>query len=142
MYSKITGWPNDDRIQFALRLNWGGKKEGAKYEGYEGNEAVVSPVTGILMEYGTYTQEEAEENRVNIDLKYGGLLEGYTFEEEIVKDPETGEETKEIKYPSDKVGYAVIKILDAETYQKLEQTVNNKWKGSNSLVSINEKSTN
>lgn len=135
---KISGWPSDSRIKFALRIKWG-KGDPGIYEGYVGNEAVVSPVTGILMEYGTYDEDKAQENRENIDIKYGGLLEGYTFKEEKTTDPDTGEEITEIKYPYDKVGYAVIKILDAETYKKLESTVDNRWKN-NSLVKINEKS--
>lgn len=135
-----TEWESRD-IMLIIRLPIGNQRSsGASYEGYLGNEAVVSPVTGILMEYGTYDEDQADENRQNIDIKYGGLIEGYTFEEKTVTDPETGEETKEIEYPSDKVGYAVIKVLDAETYKKLESSVNNKWK-SNSLVKINEKST-
>lgn len=121
------------------------KGNGNPYEGYEGNEAVVSPVTGILMEYGTYDAESAQENRENIDLKYGGLLEGKEYQtvEKVITDPETGEETTttEIVYPYDKVGYAVIKVLDAETYKKLESTVDNKWKD-DSLVEINERSVN
>ena len=44
-------------------------KKGENYEGYEGNEAVVSPVTGVLLEYGTYSEEtdkltEGEKYRV------------------------------------------------------------------------------
>lgn len=123
----------------------GVSRGGNPYEGYKGNEAVVSPVTGILMEYGTYDAESAQENRENIDLKYGGLLEGkeYNTQEVTETDPETGETTTttEILYPYDKVGYAVIKVLDAETYKKLETTVDNKWKD-DSLVEINERSVN
>ena len=48
----ISGWPNN--ATYALRLNWGRSEEGV-YEGYKGGEAVVSPATGILLEYGEYT---------------------------------------------------------------------------------------
>ncbi len=145
---KISGWPDDSRIKFALRIKWGRGEPGI-YVGYEGNEAVVSPVTGILMEYGTYDEEAAQENRENMDMKYGPLLEGYSYKQEpvvdengkTVVDPETGEPVVEIKYPYDKVGYAVIKILDAETYQKLESKVDSRWK-TDSLIKINQKSTN
>lgn len=60
------------------------KSEAKAYEGYEGNEAVVSPVTGILLDYGTYEKVDTtnltdddgnkittEDSRVNVDLKYG-----------------------------------------------------------------------
>ena len=60
----ISGWP--ERAEYALRLNWGGKEEGV-YEGYKGNEAVVSPATGILLEYGTYEGLKAEYSAVNDD---------------------------------------------------------------------------
>lgn len=48
----ISGWPNN--ADYALRLNWGRDEDGI-YEGYKGGEAVVSPATGILLEYGEYT---------------------------------------------------------------------------------------
>ena len=64
---KIDGWPG--KATYALRPNWG-RSEPAEYEGYEGNEAVVSPVTGVLLKYGTIT-ENYEEERQNIDLMYG-----------------------------------------------------------------------
>ena len=60
----ISGWP--EKAEYALRLNWGGKEEGV-YEGYKGNEAVVSPATGILLEYGTYEGLKAEYSAVNDD---------------------------------------------------------------------------
>ena len=41
-------------MDYALRLNWGRNEDG-EYEGYKGGEAVVSPATGILLEYGEYT---------------------------------------------------------------------------------------
>ena len=51
---------NDDEL-------FGNKSKGAPYEGYLGNEAVVSPVTGILLEYGTYTENDKGE-RINLDI--------------------------------------------------------------------------
>ena len=60
-----------------------GSSQGEPYEGFEGGEAVVAPVTGILLEYGTYegmdpslpaTDEEGKfverGDRLNYDLKY------------------------------------------------------------------------
>jgi hypothetical protein len=92
----------------------------SQYAGYQGNEAVVSPVTGILLEYGTYSNEvdsiTGEEYRVNADLK----------DEDVVHD---------------KVGYAKILVLDAESYQKLESNTSNSWKN-DSLVSIKQNAVN
>ena len=34
------------------------KAEADTFEGYEGNEAVVSPVTGILLDYGVYDDND------------------------------------------------------------------------------------
>ena len=48
----IEDWPAN--ANYALRLNWGRNEDG-EYEGYKGGEAVVSPATGILLEYGEYT---------------------------------------------------------------------------------------
>ncbi len=85
-----------------------------EYEGYNGNEAVVSPVTGILLEYGTYDGKEknaitGETYRENIDFKYTS---------------NDGEEQK----VSDNVGYAKILVLDAEYYKVLETSTENRWK--------------
>ena len=164
---KISGWPDDSRIKFALRLNWGDSQEGDTYEGYEGNEAVVSPVTGILLEYGTYTDEDidsvsGEEYRTNVDLKYGPAsalpgAEGEDGEEATNNSTGTNENTNTTKTPAsgepqaeseteggeivaDKVGYAKILVLDAENYQKLESKTGNRWQ-SDSLVKISEAKT-
>ena len=75
---KIDGWPS--RATYALRPNWG-RSEPAEYEGYEGNEAVVSPVTGVLLKYGTIT-ENYEEERQNIDLMYGPTVTVNVSEDE------------------------------------------------------------
>ena len=99
-----------------------------KYIGYKGNEAVVSPVTGVLLEYGTYdgSQRDSLDNdtpyRVNYDLRYGPtIINNEDFEGQIV---------------SENVGYAKILVLDTENYLRLEQSTTNKWKN-NSLVDEN-----
>ena len=140
--NQLNGWGT---ANYALRLDWGGSSEPAKYEGYNGNEAVVSPVTGILLEYDTYDKEidstTGEEYRVNVDILYGKdknvdieELKKVNTEEE----PGTGNK-KEEKGATviDKVGYAKILVLDAEHYQKLEANSANKWK-SDSLVKVVE----
>ena len=94
-------------IKLIVRFSLGNKKnKGEKYKGYEGNEAVVSPVTGILLEYGTYGNKDKDE-RVNSDINCKEIEEKYrlTSTEENYKD---------------KVGYAKIMVLDAENYKKLE----------------------
>ena len=105
------------------------------YVGYDGNEMVVSPVTGILLEYGTYSSSNVdsltgEEYRTNVDLKFGPVA------------PSTnGDETQYInKTVSDKVGYAKILVLDTENYLYLEQSTENRWNestGGESLVTQN-----
>ena len=98
------------------------KKNKNAYVGYKGNEAVVSPVTGILLEYGTYDDSSKQKDeRTNVDLKYGNkLLEN--------------EEGSEIV---DKVGYAKIMVLDAEHYRKLEAISGSYWASSDkSLVNL------
>lgn len=89
----IDGWPNG--VKYALRLNWG-NQSGENYRGFIGNEAVVSPVTGILLEYGTYDEESVdsvsgEEYRVNVDIKYGPSL-GEVEEEEGAEGEENATE--------------------------------------------------
>lgn len=136
----------------------GVKKNGGanNYEGYKGNEAVVSPVTGILLDYGTYDDDDinsitGEKYRQNIDLKYPKTIrDGITIDadgnivqpEETEETPATGEEQKaspdyDPEQP-DKVGYAKILVLDAENYKKLESlTTGHPWTGSNSLLGTN-----
>ena len=106
-------------IRFALNH----KKEGKPYTGYNGNEAVVSPVTGILLEYGTYSDEKmnlgngvTEEYRVNVDYKYNsnGTGEGG---EQVATNTSTN-------IPVDKVGYAKILVLDNKTYSLFEKQFN------------------
>lgn len=61
----ISGWP--DKADYALRLNWGQNEDGV-YEGYKGGEAVVSPATGILLEYGEYTGIKPEYEGTELDV--------------------------------------------------------------------------
>ena len=100
-----------------------------KYQGFKGNEAVVSPVTGVLLEYGTYTEDDDE--RINVDIRYDNLSaemhsQGIDFEYAIRR--------QEYK---DQVGYAKIMVLDAKNYKKLEASVDSKWKN-NSLIESTE----
>lgn len=65
----------------------GGGSSVGEYIGFAGNEPVVAPITGVLLEYGTYTDsEEDKDYRANID-KEGAI---------------------------DKVGYAKILVLNKE----------------------------
>ncbi len=117
--TKISGWP--ENAYAALRIRWNGN-DGKPYVGYNGNEAVVSPVTGILLEYGTYGDSEAEkEERTNVDMKYGLPY---------VVTSKSGEERQTV---IDKVGYAKILVLDAEYYKKLEMKTGSHW-ANDSLV--------
>ena len=123
------GW-----AEYAIRLPWA-KSEVGVYEGYEGNEAVVSPVTGILLEYDTLT-------RTNIDQKYKSAYEDQVNEEKgietndpaqqveqpvsaIVPDDATDEggKTEAItgKIVEEEVGYARILVLNEEYYTALEK---------------------
>ena len=120
----------EEGTTIGLRFNGDGNKD--SYVGYNGNEAVVSPVTGILLEYGTYNPNEKTgqdwdtiENvayRVNVDLKYGPLAQNMTTEddEEAIQ--------FESKIVSDSVGYAKILVLNKEYYYNLEQSTDNRWK--------------
>ena len=119
-----------------------------KYVGYEGNEMVVSPVTGILLEYGTYdgTQVDSitgEEYRVNVDLKYGSLQDSPDENQNQNQNRnqnqnQNRDENSKGKTVSDKVGYAKILVLNSEYYKYLEQYTENRWKKSNeSLVTTN-----
>ena len=104
------------------------QRERKMYQGYKGNEAVVAPVTGILLEYGTYDGTmidtiTEEPYRVNVDLKYGPVaLQKAQSESE-------DEDAEEYEGPvvSDKVGYAKILVLDTENYLKLERSLDNMW---------------
>ncbi len=113
------------------------QSSGDTYKGYEGNEAVVSPVTGILLDYGVYDGEidsiTGEEYRVNVDLKYGPVNMLFESDEsssensQSTTDNQTDSET-EGRIVSDKVGYAKILVLDTDSYTKLESNTANKWK--------------
>ena len=129
----------------------GMSRSGQTYEGYQGNEAVVSPVTGVLLEYGTYEpndpQDEKDvEYRINSDLLYGKDKNKNLDEEETATsttEENANNNTEEPAKPEgpeviDRVGYAKILVLDAESYQRLEANTSNKWGESNSLVKISE----
>ena len=141
----ISGWP--ENAEYALRLNWGGKEEGV-YEGYKGNEAVVSPATGILLEYGTYTglksdysatnddtliaagnqniTPEEKGDRLNYDLRYpvSGMAGAGIQANATEGDTQVGTDATltEIKPRDvyDCVGYAKILVLNDDLFKELE----------------------
>ena len=101
-----------------------------EFTGYKGNEMVVSPVTGILLEYGTYdgTQENSitkEKYRVNTDLKYGQIMPD--------ADEEQNTEIDEKQIVSENVGYAKILVLTKDDYLELEKNTDSQFKN-DSLV--------
>ena len=131
-----------------LPFNGNTKSKGEPYEGYEGNEAVVSPVTGILLDYGVYDKVEktsttiGQDQRLNVDLKYGytNIYENQTEEgkgQTNNTDPNTDNSGFESQEVYDAVGYAKILVLDAENYQKLESKTGNTWK-TDSLVRVDQ----
>ncbi len=85
-------------IWFADVAPNGGRKEGNPYVGFDGNEAVVSPVTGILLDYGTYDDNDAKD--------------GYRLNTDKYVDEETA-------HTPDKVGYAKILVLSKEISDQL-----------------------
>ena len=145
-------WGDSHPYHFAVRLPLTGTSTSEEsYEGYEGNEVVVSPVTGILLEYDTYKDKDidtvsGEEYRTNVDIKYGPAsaipgAEGESEEETPANgEPQAESETEGGEIVTDKVGYAKILVLDAENYQKLESLTENRWKD-DSLVRISEAKT-
>ena len=129
---------SNGKLAFGMRI--AADKKSDFYRGYLGNEAVVSPVTGILLEYGTYDPNTetgkdvdsitGEEYRVNVDLKYGPLNmpQASDDEEESSEgEEETEGEKFESQIVSDKVGYAKILVLDKDYYYNLEQSTDNSW---------------
>ena len=148
----IQGPPKEyfpDFYTHVIRLPFNGtkKSEGEPYEGYKGNEAVVSPVTGILLDYGTYDDNDkssitGEKYRQNVDLKYQKTTE----ENEPGNGDPNQNSTSNINpeydpEKPDKVGYAKILVLDAENYKKLEAKTENPWKN-DSLVNISKRTNN
>lgn len=142
----MSGWPSN--ALYAVRLDWG-KHEDAPYEGFLGNEAVVSPVSGILLEYGEYnmvedlnvkepeegepadpaaqvTPEEPEEEkvgRINVDLKYGPSLNlGNTENTEASEgeNPEGGEPAEPAE-PADPANPEEEEEVVAETRELYEK---------------------
>ncbi len=109
---------NNYSLCFGLRLG------DDAYKGYLGNEMVVSPVTGILLEYGTYNPSTVdsiteEQYRLNVDLKYGPIASN--------KSVDSKNEQYSGKSISDEVGYAKILVLNKENYLYLEQSTDNMW---------------
>ena len=96
-----------------------------EYEGYKGNEEVVSPVSGVLLEYGTYTDDDNE--RINTDL-IGRYAKNKTNADGNLIEPAI--EPQEYK---DNLGYAKILLMDSISYKKLESKSNSYW-SSNSLL--------
>ena len=104
-------------IELIVRLPLGNKQKGEPYEGYLGDEAVVSPVTGILLDYGTYDEDDV--------------------------DPETGEEYRknvDVMDQTDKVGYAKILVLNEEIADQIV-TCENHSKDANDKKGIKGKIT-
>lgn len=113
----------DRDIELIVRLPFGnGGGSGDPYEGFEGGEAVVSPVTGILLEYGTYEKGKIDpvtekELRENVDFKYiNNNSEEAKDDSGNPPEPDPAPVQDVIDY----VGYAKIMILDTETYLELE----------------------
>ncbi len=123
------------------------KTKGELYKGYLGNEEVVSPVTGILLEYSTYDEETdsitGEKYRTNVDLKYPANVfdtdnenqnsSGNNDSSQTAESPPNGENQV------DKVGYAKILVLDTENYKKIESKLRSKsqWKNDDSFLNEN-----
>ncbi len=138
--------PQTDRApEHIVRLPWGNKTDGP-YEGFVGNEPVVSPVSGILIEYGTYPididtevepEGEGKEERINIDLKYGPSVNaGNANKEEEETEPGAPEPEPEDDgivrrdWP-DNVGYARIMVLNKEVFEILDSSIDHRWRSSN-----------
>ena len=140
------------------------KRKGELYKGYLGNEEVVSPVTGILLEYGTYTDEQTdsvsgEKYRTNVDLKYPANIFDTSSENKGSSDEaqSSSEQTEASESPPDddssqtsesppngeiqvdKVGYAKILVLNNENYKKIESKLRPKsqWKNKDSFLNEN-----
>ena len=126
--------------EYILRLFDNKKKKAKPYEGYKGNEAVVSPVTGVLLEYGRYDDESLitttmntqegvvekvnQELRENVDMKYptiSPLVEGEIDEANNEVSSQRTEDTVIEDPVIDKVGYAKILVLDGKHLAKLVQ---------------------
>ena len=143
----ISGWP--EKADYALRLDWGKQEEGV-YEGYKGGEAVVSPATGILLEYGEYEGIKPEYEGTDIALEAPETAEGEEAGEHVTSEEKGDRLNYDLRYPFngvsgtsqaedagatvtsggeevqprevyDKVGYAKILVLDNTFYKRLEE---------------------
>ena len=127
---------DSEALCFGVRLFGEVPKEGEPYEGYQGNEAVVSPVTGILLKYGTYTDEGIDKKyRENADLKYGTkTIE--KISDESTKDNINNKQNinNQEKVPIDKVGYAEILVLDTKKYAEIENRLINSTRWNDSFL--------
>ena len=137
--NKTLGWNDEDAPDFAIRLNWGNQNDGP-YEGFIGNEAVVSPVSGILLDYGTYDADDIDSvseqaYRVNVDLRYGPSNDLANNQDTTNNNGQgnSGNSTTEVEKRtfSDKVGYARILVLNKEIFEIMDSTVNHKWRNNN-----------
>ena len=113
----------------------GAKISSTGYKGYNGNEAVVSPVTGILLEYGTYDGEKDsisnQEYRENVDYKYVKDEKNAGEGDNQQNSSDNSTENSATSIPHDHVGYAKILVLDKKAYTQLEKQFNSDIEGIN-----------
>ena len=138
--NEFGGWSGSRPPEHVVRLNWGNSEDGP-YKGFLGNEAVTSPVTGILMDYGTYPIDKNvdddgdgqmdKEERINVDLKYGPSINI----EPNVNQPADGAAAGnaidldvEKRDWADEVGYATIFVLNKEVFEMLDESINHRWR--------------
>ena len=143
---------DDQSLIFGVRLFENTKHEAKPYEGYLGNEAVVAPMTGVLLEYGTYSdddkvvntlktpegkvEQETYEYRENVDLNYpleSTLIKGTIDENNNSTSSQKTTDTVEKEKVVDKVGYAKILVLDSK-YMKMLEKATDEWDEDELLV--------
>ncbi len=137
--NEFDGWSGSRPPEHAVRLNWGNTEDGP-YKGFLGNEAVVSPVTGILVDYGTYPIDKTVDNdgdgqldkeeRINIDLKYGPSINVKPKDETTAGETNSEEDLYNIEkrdWP-DNVGYATIFVLNKEVFEMLDESISHRWR--------------
>lgn len=112
---------DSEYLCFGVRLFGSAKKEGT-YEGFLGNEAVVSPVTGILLEYGTYSNEDIDVDAyINGETTKLNNTEGTTDEEKVTKEP--NRVNVDLKYGPD-IKIAVVDDEETNTGSGSSSTTN------------------
>ena len=130
-----------DFYTHVVRL-WDKKEQPEAYKGYLGGEAVVSPATGILLEYGEYDKvsdpatADEDAQRLNYDLKYPYAGVSGTGAASSVEGEKN--EIAEPKDVYDPVGYAKILVLDLENYLKLESKIGTGGQGGKSAYDENK----